>query len=205
MKKPAEENTGTPKTKATATAVFELCDRMVATGVAPTYDLLAEHFGASNKTIAPHFRAWKEVRESSDIWDMPESLLATLADSQHTMWRAMAHLAQSKLVCETHDFKRRLVETEAKLNSNAEVIAHLEQELAEEKEQRKTEANDALQTANDMYVAQQELADAQKTLADFANLETELVRVQKQLHSKELEVATLTGLIEGMRTPKGNA
>ena len=67
MKKPTEENTGTPKTKASATAVFELCDRMVATGVTPTYDLLAEHFGASNKTIAPHFRAWKEVRESSGI------------------------------------------------------------------------------------------------------------------------------------------
>ena len=205
MKKPAEENTGTPKTKASATAVFELCDRMVATGGTPTYDLLAEHFGASNKTIAPHFRAWKEVRESSDIWDMPESLLATLADSQHTMWRAMAHLAQSKLVCETHDFKRRLTEAEAKLNSNTEVIAHLEQELAQEKEQRKIEANDALQTANDLYVAQQELAEAQKSLANCADIEAALAKVQKQLHSKELEVATLTGLIEGMRTPKGNA
>ncbi len=204
MKKPTEENTGTPKTKATATAVFEFCDRMVATGVAPTYDLLAEHFGASNKTIAPHFRAWKEVRESSDIWDMPESLLATLADSQHTMWRAMAHLAQSKLVCETHDFKRRLVEAEAKLSSNAEVIAHLEQELAQEKEQRKIEANDALQTANDLYLAQQELAEAQKLLANCADLEDALAKVQKQLHAKELEVATLTGLIEGMRTHKGN-
>ena len=92
------------------------------------------------------------------LWDMPESLLATLADSQHTMWRAMAHLAQSKLVCETHDFKRRLVEAEAKLSSNAEVIAHLEQELAQEKEQRKIEATDALQTANELYLAQQELA-----------------------------------------------
>ena len=139
------------------------------------------------------------------LWDMPESLLATLADSQHTMWRAMAHLAQSKLVCETHDFKRRLVETEAKLNSNAEVIAHLEQELAQEKEQRKTEANDALQTANDLYVAQQELAEAQKSLANCADIEAALAKVQKQLHSKELEVATLTGLVEGMRTQKGNA
>lgn len=205
MKKPTEENTGTPKTKASATAVFELCDRMVATGATPTYELLAEHFGASNKTIAPHFRAWKEVRESSDIWDMPESLLATLADSQHTMWRAMAHLAQSKLVCETHDFKRRLVEAEAKLSSNAEVIAHLEQELAQEKEQRKIEANDALQTANELYLAQQELVEAQKSLANCADIEAALAKVQKQLHSKELEVATLTGHIEGMRAQKGNA
>ena len=205
MKKSAEENTGTPKTKASATAVFELCDRMGATGVTPTYELLAEHFGASNKTIAPHFRAWKDVRESSDIWDMPESLLATLADSQHTMWRAMAHLAQSKLVCETHDFKRRLTEAEAKLNSNGEVIAHLEQELVQEKEQRKIEANDALQTANDLYVAQQELAEAQKSLANCADIEAALAKVQKQLHFKELEVATLTGHIEGMRAQKGNA
>ena len=205
MKKPTEENTGTPKTKASATAVFELCDRMVATGATPTHELLAEHFGASNKTIAPHFRAWKEVRESSDIWDMPESLLATLADSQHTMWRAMAHLAQSKLVCETHDFKRRLVEAEAKLSSNAEVIAHLEQELEQEKEQRKIEANDALQTANELYLAQQELVEAQKSLANCADIEAALAKVQKQLHSKELEVATLTGHIEGMRAQKGNA
>ena len=131
---------------------------------------------------------------------MPESLLATLADSQHTMWRAMAHLAQSKLVCETHDFKRRLVETEAKLNSNAEVIAHLEQELAEEKEQRKTEANDALQTANDLYVAQQELAEAQKSLANCADIEAALAKVQKQLHSLELLVEKLKGIIDGMGT-----
>lgn len=204
MKKSAEETTSLSKTKAGLPAVFDFCDRKAALGEVPTYEILAAHFGASNKTVGPHFRAWKELHEASDIWDMPEALMAALQDAQHTMWRAMSRIAQSKLMCETHDLKRQLKEADVKLTSCNEVIENLQQQLAQETELRKSEANDALQTASDLYAAQQEAHEAKQAAAQLPLVQAELAAVQQQLHAKTMEVATLNGIIEGIRSERGN-
>lgn len=205
MKKTAEAKTSTSKTKAGLPEVFEYCDRKVALGEMPTYDTLAKHFEASNETFGPHFRAWKELHEASDIWDMPESLTAMLQDAQLTMWRAMSRIAQSKLVCETHDLKRQLKEAEVKLSSCNEVNENLQQQLAQEATLRKSEANDALQTASDLYAAQQEAQEAKQAAAQLPLIQAELVAVQQQLHAKAMEAATLNGIIEGIRSERGNS
>lgn len=204
MKKPTEAKTSTSKTKAGLPEVFEYCDRKVALGEVPTYDVLAKHFGASNETFGPHFRAWKELHEASDIWDMPEAVLATLQDAQHTMWRAMSRIAQSKLVCETHDLKRQLKEAEVKRASCNEVNKNLQQQLTQETELRKSEANDALQTASDLYAVQQEAHEAKQASAQLPLVQVELAAVQQQLHVKAMEVAKLNGIIEGIRSERGN-
>lgn len=204
MTKPTQAKTSKSKTNAGLPQVFEYCDRKAALGEMPTYDTLAKHFEASNDTFGPHFRAWRDLYEASDIWDMPEALIATLQDAQHTMWRAMSRLAQSKLVCETHDLKRQLKEADVKLTSCNEVIENLQQQLAQETESRKSEANDALQTASDLYAAQQEAHEAKQAAAQLPLVQAELAAVQQQLHAKTMEVATLNGIIEGIRSERGN-
>lgn len=143
--------------------------------------------------------------EASDIWDMPEAVLATLQDAQHTMWRAMSRIAQSKLVCETHDLKRQLKEADVKLSSCNEVIENLQQQLAQEATLRKSEANDALQTASDLYAVQQEAQEAKQAAAQLPLIQAELVAVQQQLHAKAMEVATLNGIIEEIRLERGSS
>ena len=204
MNKTTPAKTRTSKTKAGLPEVFEYCDRKVALGEVPTYDVLAKHFEASNDTVGPHFRAWKELHEASDIWDMPEAVTAMLQDAQHTVWRAMSRIAQSKLVCETHDLKRQLKEAAVKLASCDEVNENLQQQLTQEKELRKSEANDALQTASDLYAAQQEAQEAKQAAAQLPLVQAELAAVQQQLHAKTVEVATLNGIIEGIRSERGN-
>ena len=205
MKKSAEETTSSSKTKAGLPAVFDFCDRKAALGEVPTYEILAAHFGASNKTVGPHFRAWKELHEGSDIWDMPEALTATLQDAQHTMWRAMSRIAQSKLVCETHDFKRQLKEAAVKLSSCDEVNENLQQQLTQEKELRKSEANDALEIASELHAAKQEAQEAKQAVVQLQVVQAELAEVQKQLLAKTIEVASLNGIIEGIRSERGIA
>lgn len=197
MNKTTPAKTRTSKTKAGLPEVFEYCDRKVALGEVPTYDVLAKHFEASNDTVGPHFRAWKELHEASDIWDMPEAVTAMLQDAQHTMWRAMSRIAQSKLVCETHDLKRQLKEAAVKLACCDEVNENLQQQLTQEKELRKSEANDALEIASELHAAKQEAQEAKQAVAQLQVVQAELAEVQKQLRAKELEVATLNGRIEG--------
>lgn len=203
MTKSTGKSEASPHTAATPENVFRYCDQLAALGITPTYQKLTVQFNASNDTVGPLLKAWKEARASANPWQMSDALKEMFADAQETMWQAVCQLAQSKLIYEMHSLQNDLKEYQAKLLAGDEVITNLQRELEAAKAVAKKSAEDCLAQASDLHHAQERLEQTAYANQQIAELKLELQSTQLKLHSKELEVEKLLGKIEGLLAARG--
>lgn len=203
MNKLSPKTAAKPKTTAVVDAVFEFCDRQVAQGIEPTYEMVASHFSASNGTVGPFIKAWRESRPTTDQWDIADSTQAVLDDAQAAMWSALCRLAQSKLNCETHELNRNLREANAQIKAYEEVNENLNSALESEKALTKQTAQDSLDLASQLHEAQQKLRESEAAAKELNALQARTKFLEIELQKSTLQVAKLEGQIEGMRAERG--
>lgn len=203
MSKLPSKTAAKPKTTAVFDAVFEFCDRQAAQGIEPTYEMVTNHFGASNGTVGPFIKAWRESRPTTNQWDIADSTQAVLDDAQAAMWSALCRLAQSKLNCETHELNRNLREANAQIKAYEEVHENLNSVLESEKALTKKIAEDSLELASQLHEAQQKLREAEAAAKELNALQASKQRIENELQKALLQVAKLEGQIEGMRAERG--
>ena len=203
MTKSSGKSEASAQTAATPENVFKHCDHLAALGKTPTYERLTTHFNASNDTVGPLLKAWKDARANSNPWQMSDALKEVCADAQETMWQAVCQLAQSKLIYEMHALRSDLKECQQKQLAGDGVIINLQHELETAKAEAKKSAEECLMQASDLHVAQEKLAQTANANQQIAELKLELQSTQLKLHSKELEVEKLLGKIEGLLAARG--
>ena len=203
MNKLPPKTAAKPKTTAVVEAVFEFCDRQVAQGIEPTYELVARHFCASNDTVGPFIKAWRETRSIAEQWDLADATQAVFNDAQAAMWSAACRQAQARLLSETHDLKQNLREANAQIKAYEEVNENLNSALESQKALTKQTAEDSLELASQLHEALEKLRESEAAAKELNALQASKQRFENELQKALLQVAKLEGQIEGMRAERG--
>lgn len=204
MNKSSEKKNSEPKTLATLDAVFSACYRLAATGVTPTYEILCEEFNASTKTIKPLIQAWKESLVSIGEWEVPEATQKILDSNQAVLWGALCKLAQSKVVCETHDLNQKLKEAKNKLEAYEKTNTNSLEENSELRNKFEEVANENISLASQLHEASTKISHLEDSIRSLESENLKLKSVNETLHAKEIEIATLNGKIEGLIAALGD-
>lgn len=203
MNKLVEKKNAEPKTLATLEAVFSACYRLAATGVTPTYELLCNEFNASTGTIKPLIQAWKDSLRTMGEWEIPEATQKILESNQAILWGSLCKLAQSKVICETHDLNQKLKEASKKIESYENANERNLVENSELNNNFEKTANENITLANELHESMTKVSHLEERIR-VLELENDKLRGNNEkLHEKDIEIATLKGKIEGLVTAKG--
>ena len=194
------------KTRATKDAVFDYCNELKARGFKGDYcQAVASHFNAGNSTVTPHIKAWRATLPSGGSWPMDETTLSAVNNFVAQIWDATCELAQHKLAVETLDLKTKLRNADELIAQYSSSHDELTDQLAQEKENTTTQANDAYKTASELAEMQEELREARTSLKAFDALKAEHEALQKHLRETELKYSKLEGKYEAMMEKRGEA
>lgn len=203
MNKLVEKKNAEPKTLATLEAVFSACYRLAATGVTPTYELLCNEFNASTGTIKPLIQAWKDSLRTMGEWEIPEATQKILESNQAILWGSLCKLAQSKVICETHDLNQKLKEARKKIEAYENANERNLVENSELNNNFEKTANENITLANELHESMTKVSHLEERIR-VLELENDKLRGNNEkLHEKDIEIATLKGKIEGLFTAKG--
>ncbi len=204
MNKPMEKKNSEPKTLATLDAVFSACYRLAATGVTPTYEILCNEFNASTGTIKPLIQAWKDSLRTMGEWEIPEATQKILDSNQAILWSSLCKLAQSKVICETHDLNQKLKEATKKIEAYENVNTRNLEENSELKNSFEKTANENITLANELHESMTKISHMEERIRFLESENNKLRVINETLHAKDIEIATLKGKIEGLVAAKGD-
>ena len=189
------------KTKTTAQpdAVFNYCFYLTSQGQKPTYEKLAERFGASNDTVGPLLKQWEELRSQQPDWPLPDSVRERLEETIVSIWRIASTAAMGQLQVQAQLLKDDVEQKAGQMKALQQALDQQAQSLAA-KDSQLQQQEEQLMAATDLGVQTEHALAIEKNQTMRLNEQLQKLQAQESQHRQtERELAKLEGQNEELR------
>lgn len=188
-----------PKTTAQPDAVFNYCFFLASKGEKPTYQKLAEKFGASNDMVGPLLKQWEELHAQQPDWQLPESVRERLEETILTIWRIASTAAMGQLQVQAQLLKDEVEQKTVQMKALQQALDQQAESLAA-KDSQLQQLEEQMMAATDLGVQTEHALAIEKNQNQRLNEQLQKLQAQEsQYRQKELDLAKLQGQHEELR------
>lgn len=188
-----------PKTTAQPDAVFNYCFFLASKGEKPTYQKLAEKFGASNDTVGPLLKQWEELHAQQPDWPLPESVRERLEETILTIWRIASTAAMGQLQVQAQLLKDEVEQKTVQMKALQQALDQQAESLAA-KDSQLQQLEEQMMAATDLGVQTEHALAIEKNQNQRLNEQLQKLQAQEsQYRQTELDLAKLQGQHEELR------
>lgn len=187
------------KTTAQPDAVFNYCFFLASKGEKPTYQKLAEKFGASNDTVRPLLKQWEELHAQHTDWTLPESVRERLEETILTIWRIASTAAMGQLQVQAQLLKDEVEQKAGQMKALQQALDQQAESLIA-KDAQLAQMEEQLMTASDLGVQTEHALAIEKIQNQRLTEQLQALQAQESQHRQtQLDLAKLQGQHEELR------
>lgn len=188
-----------PKTTAQPDAVFNYCFFLASKGEKPTYEKLAERFGASNDTVGPLLKQWEELRSQQLEWPLPDSVRERLEETIVSIWRIASTAAMGQLQVQAQLLRDEVEQKTVQMKALQQALEQQVESLSA-KDAKLAQLEEQLMAATDLGVQTEHALAMEKIQNQHLAEQLKKLQEQESQHRQtELDLAKLQGQHEELR------